>query len=174
MTRDRICFLILLSSVSLLLHTSQYKYAPVVFWFAVRLEINIRKNRLLFSLVAKKPYILSIMHLKVDFLVWVEVWEFLPFYFIYYIYLNVFVNGSGAPPPSPLSRSPHLYSDLTPLLSRISPSSPLLIPASALGVLLAPAPLRLPLHNIPPKYPLPFPPTLPPTVCYSPFPHSWL
>ena len=79
-----------------------------------------------------------------------------------YIYecICIWVWGSTIPP---LSRSPHLYSDLTPLLSRISPSSPsLLIPASALGVLLAPAPLRLPLHNIPPKYPLPFPPTLPP------------
>ena len=87
-----------------------YKYAPVVFWFAVRLEINIRKNILLFSLVAKKnTYILTIMHLKVDFLVWVEVWEFLPFYFIYYTYMNVFVYGSGAPTPPPPSLDPPTY-----------------------------------------------------------------
>ena len=102
--RDRICFLILLSSVSVLLHTSQYKYAPVVFWFAVRLE----KKKLLFP-CGKKPYILTIMHLKVYILVWVEVWEFLPFYFIYYIY------GCSTPPPLVSIPPPILWSHSSPL-----------------------------------------------------------
>ena len=131
MTRDRICFLILLSSVSVLLHTSHWHHIErytnkllscfdlLLGWRWILGKINY-----FFPLWQKNTYILTIMNLKVDFLVWVEVWEFLPFYFIYYTYMNVFVYASGAPAPLPLSWSPHLYSDLTPLLSRISPSSP--------------------------------------------------
>ena len=101
-----------------------YKYAPVVFWFAVRLEMNIRKNKLLFSLVAKKYIYTHHYELKSWFFGLgggVRVFTFL--FHLLYIYecICIWVWGSTIPP---LSRSPHLYSDLTPLLSRISPSSP--------------------------------------------------
>ena len=49
----RVC---IVAYITLTPYWKKYKYAPVVFWFAVRLEINIRKNRLLFPLWQKTIY----------------------------------------------------------------------------------------------------------------------
>ena len=80
-----------------------YKYAPVVFWFAVRLEINIRKNRLLFSLVAKKNIYTHHYALKSWFFGLgggVRVFTFL--FHLLYIYecICIWVWGSTPLPPS--------------------------------------------------------------------------
>ena len=92
-----------------------------------------------FPLCQKKTCMSTVMHLKVEcfFCLGGGVRIFIFLFHLIYIYecICIWVWGSTIPP---LSRSPHLYSDLTPLLSRISPSSPSLpIPASAQGVLLA-------------------------------------
>ena len=85
------------------------------------------------------------MHLKVYILVWVEVWEFLPFYFIYYTYMD-------APPPPP-SLDPPTYT----LISLLS--SPAFLPAVLLS---SPPPLRacpciIFRPSIPSLFPLPSP-----------------